>query len=105
MTPQLRPIPTRPATYTYQLFGHLRPIPTGIPVSCDLYLPEGLWGSEKNLLVRKGEEGSCDLYLLESATYTYHSPANMAKTSLTSVGNSADSREPLLRRESIEIAA
>jgi hypothetical protein len=29
----------------------------------------------------------------------------MAKTSLISVGNSADSCEPLLRRESIEIAA
>jgi hypothetical protein len=30
---------------------------------------------------------------------------NRVKTSFTSVGNSADSREPLLRRESIEIAA
>jgi hypothetical protein len=36
---------------------------------------------------------------------TLYAAANMAKTSFTSVGNSADSREPLLRRESIEIAA
>ena len=28
----------------------------------------------ENLLMRKGEKGGCDLYLLESATYTYHTP-------------------------------
>jgi hypothetical protein len=49
-------------------------------------------GKRENLFVRKGEKGSCDLYLLESATYTYH-PPNRVIILFTPVGSLADSRE------------